>query len=88
MIIHLVIGLIKKKGCYIKMSQYFPKPCEPYGRDTNVVVIYLIMHQKQILKNATGIDTSKLAAKSILLKRQNIMLRSKILRIKYLILLT
>ena len=69
------------------MSQYFPKPYEPYGRDTNVV-IYLIMHRKQILKNATGIDTSKLTGKSILLKRLNIMLRSKILMINYLILLT
>ena len=94
MIIHLIIGLIKKKtGCYIQMSQYFPKPYEPYGRDTNVV-IYLIMHQKhqnffkKIFKNATGIDTSKLAGKSILLKRLNIMLRSKILMINYLILLT
>ena len=26
-------------------------------------LIYLIMQQKQILKNATGVDTSKLAAK-------------------------
>ena len=27
-------------------------------------LIYLIMQQKQILKKATGVDTSKLAAKS------------------------
>ena len=26
-------------------------------------LIYLVMQQKQILKNATGVDTSKLAAK-------------------------
>ena len=44
MIIPLIIGLIKKKGCYIQLSQYFPKPYEPYGKNTNVV-IYLIMHQ-------------------------------------------
>ena len=35
MIIHLIVGLIKK---YIKMSQYFPKPYEPFGGDINVKV--------------------------------------------------
>ena len=56
MIIHLIVGLIKKIwfdsiGCNcIKMSQYFPKPYEPFGGDINVKVIYLVMQQKQILK--------------------------------------
>ena len=31
------------------MSQYFPKPYEPFGRDINVK-IFQIMQQKQILK--------------------------------------
>ena len=32
------------------MSQYFPKPYEPYSRDINVKLIFQIMKQKQILK--------------------------------------
>ena len=42
------------------MSQYFPKPYEPFGGDV-LKFIYLIMEKKADLKNATGIDTSKLA---------------------------
>ena len=30
------------------MSQYFPKPYEPFGGDINVKVDCLIMQQKQI----------------------------------------
>ena len=30
------------------MSQYFPKPYEPFGRDINIKVDYLIMQQKLI----------------------------------------
>ena len=30
------------------MSQYFPKPFEPFGRDINIKVDYLIMQQKLI----------------------------------------
>ena len=30
------------------MSQYFSKPYEPFGRDINVKVFYLIMQQKMI----------------------------------------
>ena len=41
MIILLIVGLIKK--ILYKMSQYFPKPYEPFGGDINVTVIYLIM---------------------------------------------
>ena len=36
MIIHSIVGLIKKT--LYKMSQYFPKPYEPFGRDINVKV--------------------------------------------------
>ena len=36
MIIHLIVGLIKKT--LYKMSQYFPKPYEPFGGDINVKV--------------------------------------------------
>ena len=35
-IIHLIVGLIKK--ILYEMSQYFPKPCEPFGEDINVKV--------------------------------------------------
>ena len=37
------------------MSQYFPRPCERFGGD--------IDRKKSRLKNATAINTSKLAAK-------------------------
>ena len=125
------------------MSQYFPKPYQPFGGDINVKVDLSSYATKSHLKNATRIDTSKLASKSdlvslkarvdeldinelksastnlsnlkskvdkldidklapvpvdlsklsyavkmVLLKRLNIMLRSKILKIKYLTLLT
>ena len=46
------------------MSQYFPKPCEPFGRDINVKVDLSNHATKADLKNGTGIDTSKLALKS------------------------
>ena len=59
MIVHLIAGLIKKDlvwFCWfqfhcIKMSQYFPKPYEPFGGDINVKVdLFKIMQQKQISK--------------------------------------
>ena len=34
LIIHLIAGLIKKN--LVQMSQYFPKPCEPFGGHINV----------------------------------------------------
>ena len=46
------------------MSQYFPKPYEPLCGDINVKVELSNYAKKADLKNATGIDTSKLAAKS------------------------
>ena len=38
------------------MSQYFPKPYEPFGRDINVKVDLSNYATKLDLKNATGID--------------------------------
>ena len=46
------------------MSQYFPKPYEPFGGDINVKVDLSIYATKADFKNARGIDTSKLALKS------------------------
>ena len=48
----------------IKMSQYFPKPYEPFGGDINVKVDLSNYATKADLKDATGINTSKLAVKS------------------------
>ena len=60
MITHLIVGLIK-------MSQYFPKPYKLFGRDINVKFDLSNYAPKSDLKNATGIDTSKLAEKSDLI---------------------
>ena len=45
------------------MSQYFHKPYEPFGGDIDVKVDLSNYAIKVDLKNATGIDTSKLVAK-------------------------
>ena len=45
------------------MSKYFPKPYEPFGGNINVKVNLSKYTMKTDLKNATGIDISKLAAK-------------------------
>ena len=47
----------------IKVSQSFPKPYERTGEDINVKVDLSNYATKVDLKNATGADTSKLAAK-------------------------
>ena len=47
----------------MKMSQYFPKLYKPFGGDVNVKIDLSNYATKSDL-NATGIDTSKLAAKS------------------------
>ena len=41
------------------MSQCFPKPYEPFGRDINVKVDLSNYAIKSDLKNATSVDTSK-----------------------------
>ena len=62
MIILLTAGLIKKT--LHKLSQYFPIPYKPFGGDINVEVDLSNYATKTDLKKATGVDTSKLAAKS------------------------
>ena len=40
-IIHLIVGLIKKDLVWfycIKMSKFYPEPYEPFGGDINVTV--------------------------------------------------
>ena len=62
MIVHLLVGLIEKT--LYKMSQYFPKPYEPFGGDINVKIDLSNYATQTDLKKATGVDSSKLAAKS------------------------
>ena len=52
---------------YIKMSQYFPKRYKRFGGDINVKIDLSNYATKPDLKNARGIDISKLAAKSDLI---------------------
>ena len=66
MIILLIVGLMKKT--LNKVSQYFPKPYEPSGRDINVKVDLPNYGTKADLKGATGFDISNLALKSNLAK--------------------
>ena len=57
-IIRLMTGLIKKDLVWfywmqshcIKLSQYFPKPYEPFGGDITVKVVFQIMQRSQTLK--------------------------------------
>ena len=46
------------------LSQYFPKPYEPFRRDINVKVDLFNYAAKADLNNVTGIDTSNFALKS------------------------
>ena len=62
MMIHLIVGLIKK--ILHKTSQYFPKPYEPFGRDTNVKVGLSNYGAKTDLKKGTRVGRSHLASKS------------------------
>ena len=61
MIIHLIVGLIKKT--LYKMSQYFPKPYEPFGGDIIVTVDLSNYATKDDIKNITHVDTSSFALK-------------------------
>ena len=65
MIILLVVKLIKKT--LYKMSQYFPKPYRTFGGNVKVELDLSSYATKTELKNAAGVDTSKLAAKTDLL---------------------
>ena len=62
MIIHLIVGLIKKT--LYKMSQYFPKPYEPFGGDINVKVDLSNYAAKADIKNIAHADTSSFASKT------------------------
>ena len=69
MIVHLMVGLIKKtKHNFIdytyKMSQYFPKPYEPFGGDFNVKVHLSNYATKTDIKNISHVDTSSFALKT------------------------
>ena len=46
------------------MSQYFPKPYEPFGRDINVKVDLSNYAAKAAIKNISQVDTSSFALKS------------------------
>ena len=55
MIILLIAGLIKKT--WYKMSQYFPKPYEPFGGNINVKVDLSNYARKDNIKNINHTDT-------------------------------
>ena len=46
------------------MSQYFPKPYEPFGGDTNVKVDLSNYATKADIKNVSHVDTSSFALKA------------------------
>ena len=48
----------------IKMSQYFPKPYEPFGGDINVKVDLSNYATKADIKNISHVDTSSFALKT------------------------
>ena len=62
MIIRSIVGLIK--NTWYKMSQYFAKPFEPFGRDINVKVDLSNYAAKVDIKNITHIDTSSFELKT------------------------
>ena len=67
MIIHLISGLIKKIWYNIivqKLNQYFPKPYEPYGGDTNVKVDLSNYATKTDIKNISHVDTLSFSLKT------------------------
>ena len=62
MIIHVIVGLIKRP-C-IKMSQYFPKPFRIFGGNINAKVDLWNYATKTDLKNVTHVDTSSFTLKT------------------------
>ena len=62
MIILLTAGLIK--NTMYKVSQYFPKPYEPFGGDINVKVDLSNYAAKDNIKSITHVDTSSFALKT------------------------
>ena len=69
-IIHFIVGLIKKIWCdsnvlqCIKMSKFFPEPYKPFGGYINVRVDLSNYATKTDLKNVTHVDTSSFALKT------------------------
>ena len=66
MIINLIVGL-KKRFCMIllyKMSQYFPKPYEPFGGDINVKIDLSNYATKVDIKNILHVDALRFALKT------------------------
>ena len=61
MIIYLIVGMIKK--ILYKMSQYFPKSYESFGRDINVKVDLSNYATNTNIKNITHVDTPAFALK-------------------------
>ena len=62
MIILSIAGLMKKT--LYKMSQYFPKPYEPFGGNINVKVDLSNYATKDDIKNITHVDNSSFALKT------------------------
>ena len=62
MVILLIVVLIKKT--LYKISQYFPKPYEPFAVDINVKVDLSNYATKADIKNITHVDTSSFASKT------------------------
>ena len=62
MIILLIVGLIKQT--LYKMSQYFPKPYEPFDGDINVKIDLSNYATKADIKYITHVDTSSFALKT------------------------
>ena len=62
MIIRLIVRLIDLVWLYcIKMSKYYPKSYEPFGRDITVIVNLSNYATKTDLKNVTHVHTSRFA---------------------------
>ena len=62
MVILLIVGMIKK--ILHKMSQYSPKPYEPFGGNINVKVDLSNYATEDDIKNITYADTSSFALKT------------------------
>ena len=68
MIINLIAGLIKKEliewNYLTKISQYFPKPYEPFAGDINANFDLSNYALKADIKNISYVDTLSFAVKS------------------------
>ena len=70
-IIHLIVGLIKKIWCdaigcnCIKMRRYYPKPFRSFGWNIKVKVDLSNHATKADIKNNSHVDTSSFAFKKI-----------------------